>query len=470
MERNPRFLDRRIYRAGESLGERLLSPVHIFISHQVSGGILILIMTVVALVWANSAWSDWYELLWSTDFTVGAHGRTLDKPLHFWINEGLMTLFFFVVGLEIKREVLIGELASVRKAVMPVTAAMGGMVAPALVYYLMNPSGIAVRGWAIPTATDIAFTVGVLTILGARVPRSLTVFLVALAIADDLGAVLVIALFYTAEISAFHLQITAALILVLVIINVLGYRSPLPYLLVGCFVWLAVYLSGIHSTVAGILVALTIPARSKSDTDTFLKGAWTLLEKFRCAGPCGYSVYTNFQHQETVSQIEALCLAVVPPLLRIERLLSPWVIFVVVPIFALANAGVHLDWDSFIKAFGSRATLGVFLGLVLGKQIGIFSFSWIAIKLGIAEKPAGASWLQIYGCAILCGIGFTMSIFIADLAFAHTMFLDLAKIGILSASAVSLVLGLLVLYFASHHVSLEEASDGNFRGGDNQTG
>jgi Na+:H+ antiporter, NhaA family len=459
MGKNPRFLDRRFYKAGESLGELLISPVHIFISRQVSSGILIMIMTVAALVWANSGWSDWYELLWRTDFTVGARGRTLDKPLHFWVNEGLMTFFFFVVGLEIKREVLIGELASFRKAVMPVTAAVGGMVAPALIYYLMNPSGMAVRGWAIPTATDIAFTIGVLTILGARVPRSLTVFLAALAIVDDLGAVLVIALFYTTEISAFHLQVTAALVFTLVIINVLGYRSPLPYLVVGCFVWLAVYLSGVHSTVAGILVALTIPARSKCDTDSFLKGTQTLLEKFRCTGPCGYSVYTNFRHQDTVSQIEALCLAVMPPLLRIERLLSPWVVFIIVPLFALANAGVHLDWPSFMNAFGSRPTLGVFLGLVLGKQVGIFSFSWIAIRLGIAERPVGASWLQIYGCAILSGIGFTMSIFIADLAFAQSVFLELAKIGILSSSAVSLILGLSVLYIASRQISPDKVSD-----------
>jgi NhaA family Na+:H+ antiporter len=449
MVETPRFLDRRLYRAGESLGELLISPVHTFVSRQVSGGILILITTVVALIWANSVWSDWYETLWHTDLTIGARGRTLDKPLHFWINEGLMTLFFFVVGLEIKREVLIGELASFRKAVMPVTAAVGGMVAPALIYYAMNPSGITVRGWAIPTATDIAFTIGVLTILGDRAPRSLTVFLAALAIADDLGAVLVIALFYTSEISAFYVQVTAALVFVLVILNILGYRSPLPYLLVGCFVWLAVYLSGVHSTVAGILVALTIPARSRCDTDSFITGVGSLLEKFRCSGPCGYSVYTNYQHQETVSQIEAFCLAVSPPLLRIERLLTPWVVFVVVPLFVLANAGVSLDWNSFTTAFGGRPTLGVFFGLVLGKQIGVFSFSWIAIRLGIAEKPTGASWLQIYGCAILCGIGFTMSIFIADLAFARSEFLDPTKIGILSASALSLIFGLGVLYFAS---------------------
>jgi Na+:H+ antiporter, NhaA family len=454
--KDPLFLDRRFYKAGESLGELLLRPVHTFISRQVSGGILILVMTVLALVWANSVWSGWYEMFWSTEFTIGARGQTLDKPLHFWINEGLMTFFFFVIGLEIKREFLVGELASFRKAVMPITAALGGMAAPAIIFYFMNPAGIAAKGWAVPIATDIAFTMGVLTILGARVPRSLTVFVAALAIADDLAAVAVIALFYTTEISAFHLALTGALVLVLVIINVLGYHSPLPYLVVGCFVWLAVYLSGVHSTVAGILVALTIPARAKSDTDSFIRRARALLDKFQCDAPCGYSVYTNFRHQETVSQIESLCLGVAPPLLRIERLLTPWVVFIVVPLFALANAGVHLDWDLLANAFGSRPTLGVFLGLVLGKQIGIFSFSWIAIRLAIAEKPAGASWLQIYGCAILCGIGFTMSIFIADLAFAQTVFLNLTKIGILSASAVSLILGLLVLYFAPRQVPPDE--------------
>ncbi len=289
--KDPFFLDPRFYKAGESPGELLLRPVHTFISRQVSGGILIVVMTIVALGWANSVWSGWYELLWRTEFTVGARGQALDKPLHFWINEGLMTLFFFVIGLEIKREILVGELASFRKAVMPVTAALGGMAAPAMIFYLMNPSGTAVRGWAIPTATDIAFTLGVLTILGAKVPRSLTVFLAALAIADDLGAVALIAFFYTTEISVFHLQVTGALVFILVIINVLGYHSSLPYLLVGCFVWLAVYLSGVHSTVAGILVALTIPARARCDTNSFIRRARALLEKFQCDGPCG-TVFT----------------------------------------------------------------------------------------------------------------------------------------------------------------------------------
>lgn len=424
-------------------------PVHTFVSRQVSGGLLILVMTVVALVWANSSWSEAYESLWHTHLSLGFRGRALNQPLHFWINEGLMTLFFFVVGLEIKREILIGELASFRKAALPLAAAVGGMAAPALIYYALNPSDLALRGWAIPTATDIAFTVGVLTVLGSRVPRSLTVFLVALAIVDDMGAVLIIALFYTAQISFVYLKITVVLLLILAIVNVLGYRRPFLYVVLGCLVWGTVYLSGLHSTVAGILVALTIPARSRCNTDVFVAGARNLLDRFECAGPCGYSVYTNADHQDAVRELESLCVAVEPPLLRIEHILSPVVVFAVVPIFALANAGVHLSLDSFTKAFSASPTLGVFLGLVVGKQLGILAASWLATRIGIAEMPAGASWLQIYGCAILCGIGFTMSIFIADLAFAQTPLLDLAKIGILSASAVSFLFGLIVLFVGS---------------------
>ncbi|MBI5572095.1 MAG: Na+/H+ antiporter NhaA [Desulfomonile tiedjei] len=447
--KEPKFLHRPLFRTGASIGELLIRPVHTFVSRQASGGLLILIMTVLALGWANSSWGDAYQRFWHILFSAGIRDHVLDKPLHFWINEGLMTIFFFVVGLEIKREILIGELASFRKAALPVAAAAGGMLVPAVIYYALNPSGLAARGWAIPTATDIAFTVSVLTILGSRVPRSLTVFLVALAIVDDLGAVLVIALFYTPQISLLHLEITAALLLILATVNVLGYRRPLLYMLLGCLVWAAVYLSGVHSTVAGILVAFTIPARSKFDTDVFLGGARGLLDRFECAGPCGYSMYTNADHQDAVRELEALCVAVEPPLLRIEHALSPVVVFVVVPIFAFANAGVPIDVESLAQVLGSSSTMGVFLGLVVGKQLGVFSASWVAIRIGIAEMPAAASWIQIYGCAVLCGIGFTMSIFIADLAFAQTPFIDPAKIGILSASSVSLVLGLLVLYLGA---------------------
>ena len=443
--KDPPFRFPRVFQAGESIGELLLKPLHSFLSLQFSGGLLILCLTAVALYLANSSFGDAYERLWRTPLSVGAYGSTLAKPLHFWINEGLMTLFFFVVGLEIKREILIGELASFSKAALPLAAAVGGMVVPAGIYYLLNPDGITARGWAIPMATDIAFSIGVLTLLGSRVPRSLAVFLAALAIVDDLGAVAVIAIFYTAQISILHLQITAGLLLVLVIINVLGYRQPMLYVVLGFLVWLEISLSGIHSTVAGILVALTIPARSKCGTDEFLTSARSVLDKFACADECGFSVYTDREHQEAIRRMKRLCRAVEPPLLSIEHVLTPWVVFGIVPLFALANAGVPLAADAFLKAFASPSPLGVFLGLVVGKQLGVFSASWLAVRIGLAELPEGVSWSQLYGCAVLCGIGFTMSIFIADLAFAGTPFLEPAKLGILSASAASLSLGLTIL-------------------------
>ena len=446
--KDPKFLRRPMFRRGESLGELLLKPVYTFASRQVSGGLLILIMTAIALVWANSPVGRIYEGLLQTNFTVGLRDLALEKSLHFWINEGLMTIFFFVVGLEIKREILIGELASWKKAALPVVGAVGGMVVPAIIYYIFNPAGIAARGWAIPAATDIAFAIGVLTVVGHRVPRSLTVFVAALAIADDLGAVLVIAFFYSAEISVFHLQIAAILLLVLVVINLLGYRSPLPYIVVGCILWVQTYQSGIQPTVAGILIALTVPARSRIDTDAFVQLAGKLLEQFRCAGDCGYSVYTNADHQNAIRRIERLCVAVEPPLMRIERLLSPWVVFGVVPVFALSNAGVQVQMESLSHDFLSHPSMGIFLGLVVGKQLGIFAMCWLAVRAGIVELPPGASWVQLYGCAILCGIGFTMSIFIADLAFAGTEFLNPAKLSILIASVASIVLGMTVLFLS----------------------
>jgi NhaA family Na+:H+ antiporter len=440
---------RRVYRSGERLGELLLKPVHSFLSLQFAGGLLIVAMTAIALLWANSSFHELYEKVWTTPLSVAVHGRTLDKPLHFWINEGLMTLFFFVVGLEIKREILIGELASFRKAALPVTAALGGMIVPAGIYHLLNPFGESARGWAIPMATDIAFSIGVLTLLGSRVPRSLTVFLSALAIADDLGAVAVIAVFYTSNISLFYLQITALLMLVLVGINVLGYRELGPYLVVGCLVWLAVYLSGVHSTIAGILVAMAIPARSRYDTDTFQEAGVQIFDELSCRGDCGFSAYTNPEHHEAIRRMVRLCRAVEPPLLRVEHSLGPWVMYAIVPVFALANAGLNLEPAAFKAAMQSPTALGVFLGLVLGKQVGVFAASWLATRTGLTELPENVTWLHLYGCAILCGIGFTMSIFIADLAFAHSPFLAQAKAGILLASAVSVCLGLAVLLLSS---------------------
>ena len=272
---------------------------------------------------------------------------------------------------------------------------------------------------------------------------------------------MVIALFYTTKISMFHLQMTGLLVLLLVAINILGYRRPLPYVLLGALVWLNVYLSGVHSTVAGILVALTIPARSQYDTDAFLFATRGVLDKFECTGQCGFSVYTNPDHEEMVRRLETLCRAVDPPLLRIEHYLSPWVVFGIVPAFALANAGVHLANGSLAQALTTGPPLGVFFGLVAGKTIGVTCASWLAMRLGLAELPEGAKWSQLLGCAMLCGIGFTMSIFIADLGLQGTDYLELTKLGILLASLVSLVLGMTTLFLTSRPQHRGEEASGS---------
>ena len=370
------FTERKLYKRGELIGDLLIRPFKSFASLQAAGGILILLVTIVALWWVNSGYADLYERLLDLRLLFGSNGYQFDKPLHFWINEGLMTVFFFVVGLEIKREILVGELDSYRKAALPLIAALGGMIVPAFIFFLFNPSGPAAKGWGIPMATDIAFTLGALAVLGSRIPRSLAVFLAALAIVDDLGAVswapvLVIALFYTAQISTFYLEVALLFVVILVVINILGYRGPLPYIFFGCLVWLAMSMSGVHSTVAGILVAMTIPARSRIDTDKFLGEAKEVLDSFACAGNCGPSLYANSEHQAAVRTLGALCNNVEPPLLRIEHALNPWVVFMVVPIFALANAGVSLEWSRLSLILTSPISLGIILGLVLGKQIGI---------------------------------------------------------------------------------------------------
>ena len=263
------------------------APFQTFADREASSGILLLAATVLAIIWVNSPFHHYYDVLWESVVTLGLGSWSFEKTLHFWVNDGLMTVFFFVVGLEIKREILVGELASFRQAALPITAALGGMLVPAVIYLTFNFGTDVSKGWAIPMATDIALTLGVLTLLGSRVPHSLVIFLVALAIADDLGAVIVLALFYTSDISVYYLQVSGVIMLCLVIANILGYRRPFPFMLLGIALWAAVYLSGVHSTLAGVLLALTIPARAVCDTDTFLFRARNVLEEFQCAGQCG---------------------------------------------------------------------------------------------------------------------------------------------------------------------------------------
>jgi NhaA family Na+:H+ antiporter len=429
--------------------ELILRPFQAFAKREASGGILLILCTVAALVWANSPWAGEYERLWHTEMRVGFGHFILAHPLHFWINDGLMVIFFFVVGLEIKRELLVGELASRGQAALPIAAALGGMLVPAGIYMALNAGGSGEAGWGIPMATDIAFAIGVLAILGKRVPLPLKVFLVALAIVDDIGAVLVIALFYTAEISWISLAAGGALLVVLAVLNLAGARNPLVYGLLGILLWLAFLRSGVHATISGVLVAMTIPARSRIDVNEFLSRGRAILDEFRRGNASSEATHSNGARQAAIESLETACEKVQTPMGRLERALHPWVTFVIMPVFALANAGVSLGWGDLSRALIHPVSLGVAIGLVLGKQIGITLFAWLAVIVGLSPKLNGVSWLQVYGAAWLGGIGFTMSLFIASLAFGNTPPLALAKVGILGASLISGLVGWLILYRAS---------------------
>ena len=424
--------------------ERVLLPFQEFVHNSAAGGVLLIASTVIALVWANSGWSDSYTALWNTVLTVGPEGGEISKPLILWINDGLMALFFFVVGLEIKREILVGELSTSRKAALPIAAAIGGLAVPGLIYFLINAGEPSVSGWAIPAATDIAFALGVLALLGSRIPTSLKVFLTALAIVDDIGAVLIIALFYTSKLSLTALAIGGGFFVALILANRLGVRKLSIYALLGVGLWVAFLKSGVHATIAGVLCAITIPARTRINGEEFLNKVKSFLHEFRVGGNAGSDMVMTDYQRGAVQAIEDACDFVESPAHRLEHGLHPWVAFGIMPIFALANAGVIIEGD-IIAAFKSPVTLGIIAGLLLGKQIGITSITWIAVKTGIAEKPNDISWRQLYGAAWLAGIGFTMSLFITALAFVDTNMITEAKIGILTASLIAGIVGFIIL-------------------------
>lgn len=423
--------------------ERVLGPFHRFLSTTAAGGIVLLITTAVALAWANSGWADSYHHLWETSFTVGSPGFALTLPLHVWVNDGLMAVFFFLVGLEIKRETMVGELASLRSAALPVAAALGGMLVPALLYAMVNRSGPGAAGWGVPMATDIAFALGILALLGDRVPSGLRIFLAALAIADDLGAVLVIALFYTNAIDWTALAGAGVVLLALLALNRAGARRPLTYALLGVVLWVLMLKSGVHATVAGVLLALTIPARTRIDETQFLTAAESSLADFRAADEPGTTVLTNQGHQEALHRLERAADLAQAPLQRMEHALHGVVAFVIMPVFALANAGVPLTGVA--SALTSPISLGIALGLLVGKPLGVTVASMVAVRVGAADLPPGMTLRHVHGAAWLGGIGFTMSLFIAGLAFSDAAILDTAKIGILGASVVAGAVGYAVL-------------------------
>lgn len=423
--------------------DHLLKPVNRFIHREFTGGIVLFVSVVVAIVWANSPWHHSYHELWETRFALDFNGYGLDQPLHVWINDGLMALFFFVIGLELKREFMAGELSTPKKAALPMIAALGGMVVPALLYTVINIGTGSENGWGIPMATDIAFALALLSLAGKHIPSSVKVFLSALAVADDLGAVLVIAFFYTSHIAFLPLLIAGALLLLLALGNVLGIRSVFFYLIVGIAVWTGFLFSGVHATIAGVLVAFTIPARAKIDEREFARKTREHIEEFEEQIPLNSTLTTSEQH-ETIQSMKRLCMEAETPLQKIEDKLHPWVAFVIMPLFALANAGMVIE-GNFFSSLGNPVSLGIILGLLAGKFIGVFSFTWLAIRLRMADLPEQAGWMHIIGVAVLAGVGFTMSLFVTGLAFSDPGRIDQAKYGILVASFVAGVVGILFL-------------------------
>ncbi|HEC20679.1 MAG TPA: Na+/H+ antiporter NhaA [Gammaproteobacteria bacterium] len=451
-QHNPPGSDKKIhYAPWEKTFDKVFTPFEEFIHRQTTSGFLLMAFAVLALVLANSGFAQSYLDLSHVSIGITIGGWVLEKSLQHWVNDGLMALFFFVVGLELKREILVGELAEVRQALLPVVAAIGGMVVPALIYYAVNSGGEGVRGWGIPMATDIAFAIGALVLLAHRVPKALITFLVALAIVDDLGAVVVIALFYTEQIDWSMLAIAAGLLGLLVSFNYVGIRRPLPYFLIGILLWLALLKSGVHATLAGVLTALTIPARPKYDPDVFSQRVKELIGRFDKSYRPGMSIMNNEEQRAIVQTLENGVKMVETPLQRLEHSMHLPVAFLVIPIFAFFNAGIPLEMGALGETLSHPVTLGVMLGLVLGKFIGIAGVSWLALKLGFGQLPAGTSLSQIAGVALLGGIGFTMSIFIAELGFVgQPELLLMAKTGILAASLLAGLGGYLWLWLAGN--------------------
>jgi len=422
--------------------EKIIAPVSRFIHLEYTSGIILLMSVMVAILWANSSFGESYHHLWEIDFSIAFGKHVLSKPLHIWINDGLMSLFFFVIGLELKREFMDGELSSLKKAAMPMGAALGGMLFPALIYTLLNINSPTTHGWGIPMATDIAFALALLSMAG-NIPTSVKVFLSALAVADDLGAVMVIAFFYTDHVNFAALGIAGIFLLALIIGNKMGVRNSAFYLLIGICVWIGFLLSGVHATIAGVLVAFTIPAMTRIDENVYSDNLRKLSYEFEKEIPSNSTLTTPEQHR-TIQHVKSLSLAAETPLQKIEHALHPWVAFLIMPLFALSNSGILIGSDFFTSVI-NPVTLGVASGLIIGKFIGILLFTWIMVRTGIGALPAQATWKHIMGIALLAGVGFTMSLFISGLAFKEPDFVQQAKYGILIASVLAGLGGYLFL-------------------------
>lgn len=437
----------KLYAPWEKAFERISTPFEHFLHAQTTTGLVLMVMTVLALILANTPLSEAYAHFFHTkiDFNVGSW--TLSHTLHHWINDGLMAIFFFIIGLEIKREVLAGELSNIKVAILPILAAIGGMIFPAIIYLSINSGSSGANGWGIPMATDIAFAISALVLLGKRIPTALVTFLVALAIVDDLGAVLVIALFYTEQINLLPLWLAGMMFLIMVSFNRFGIHAVLPYFIVGILMWFFMLESGVHATIAGVIAALAIPSKPKRTPVTFAEDTKDLLDQYS-----KYPVTSDhMMHEEQKAiliNIKDRIDAVGTPSSRLERDLHLPVALIVIPLFALANAGISIDFSSLGTTILEPVSLGIIAGLIFGKVIGIFGVSWLAIKLKIAQLPQNSSMSQLLGVAFLGGIGFTMSIFVAELAFLGSPELIFqAKVGILSASLFAGLFGYFWLRF-----------------------
>ncbi len=412
-----------------------------FFRTETVGGLVLLLFGFAALALANSPLAKAYEHLWDTSLTVGIVDHSLSLTFHQWINDGLMAVFFLLVGLEIKRELLAGELSSPKQAALPIACAIGGMIVPAAFYWIFNMSGPSARGWGIPMATDIAFALGALSLIAPRAPIGAKVFLVALAIVDDMGAVFVIALFYSNAIAWGALGGAALMLLVLIGFNVMGVRHLWPYLLAGLVLWYFVHESGIHATVAGVLLAFTIPTHTRINAGEFSREARALLDRFERTETGDLVVLTSKGQQETLFALEHASVGVTAPILRLEHALHNFSAFVVMPLFAFANAGVRIGGP----IEHAEIALGVLVGLIIGKPLGITAAAFVTVKAGIAKLPDGVRWASLLGYAFLAGIGFTMSLFIAMLAFDDAAPVGAAKIGILAGSLLAGIIATIIL-------------------------
>jgi NhaA family Na+:H+ antiporter len=425
--------------------DRLLRPVDNLLRNKPVSGILLFLAVIIAMVWVNSPWKETYHQLWETSFSIGfGTDYMISKNLHHWINDGLMAVFLFLVGLEIKREVMAGDLSTWKKASLPAAAALGGMIFPAIIYSIFNWGTPTEGGWGVPMATDIAFTLGVLSLLGSRVPLSLKLFLTALAIVDDLGAVLVIAFFYTDNLLLLYLEYGAVFLAFLMLLNYLGVRKTRIYAIVGiCGLWYAFLLSGVHATIAGVLLAFTIPAKTRINKRGFISHVKSLLDKLQRTKSIDGQYLSDEQH-EIIEDIKEEQEKIETPLQKLEYNLNPFVSFFILPLFALANAGIEIQPESW-RGLLEPVSIGIVAGLIVGKCIGILSFSALFVKLGISELPENTNWGTITGASIMAGIGFTMSIFISELAFEDPIVKSQAKLAILIASTIAGIVGMLVI-------------------------